>query len=722
MQKPDLSLFPHLPGCYFYKDASGRILYVGKAADLRKRLASYFRDDAALSPKTRSMLRQAESIDTLTTGTEKEALLLEAGLIKKHRPRYNILLRDDKDYLLFRINARHPYPRLEVIRKPKKKSREPGALFFGPYSSGFAARETWKIIHKAFPLRRCSDRSFINRTRPCLYHYMGQCLAPCVLPVAQEEYKELLDKVILLLSGRSSELLNELRESMLKASDSLDFERAALLRDQLRAVEKTVERQSVVLHTKSDLDLVGLAQTPKGLALGLVFVRQGLLVDGRNFFWPGLTVEDGPELLSSFLTQFYREHNSAMPGRIVLPWLPEISGESGAPKAGPLIDGEYPIGPRQHDAPVKTAAPRLADSANQARSTRQIDRSAPAGSNNAPNAAAPPQPLDEASASAQLSDAIRFSKQADSNSGSVHLPGPDVSGASNETTPLSVIEALLSDFRGAPVRLSPPRGQDEDQLVLMAAANAKEAAKNKGTNSLAEALAAKLHVKEPVRRIEAVDISHTGGQNTRAGMVVFEDEQPLKSDYRTYGIEAGEGDDYAALAAWAGRRAKTGPPWPDLVLVDGGKGQLSAVKRAFEEAGVNGQFVIASIAKARTEEGRADRRAGNVSDNIFLADRANPLPLAPGSPELLFLQRVRDTVHDFVLGRHRQARSKAALSGELTRLPGIGPKLARLLYEKFNSLAEMAKATTEEISNVPGVGKKRAALLKERLKKIVEQQ
>lgn len=639
MEKPDLTLFPPTPGVYLYKDAGGRILYVGKARRLRQRIASYFRDEAGLTPKTRVMIRQAKSIDILRTGTEKEALLLEASLIKKHRPRYNIVLRDDKEHLLFRIGADHPYPRVEIIRRNNRKGKDKGARIFGPFSSGGAARETWRLIHDHFSLRRCRDRAFANRTRPCLYHDMGKCPAPCVLPVPKEEYQAALRKVELLLSGRSPELVTGLKEEMGKASDALQFERAARLRDQIRAVEHTLERQSVALSRKADLDIAGVAETPEGLALGIVMVRQGLLLDGQNFFWPGLSVEETPELITSALAQFYlarRDLGDAIPPRIVVPWLPDRHGRA----------------PAQEEAD--------------------------------------PDP-----------------------------PGEDAS------TLLS-LEAALTEFKGSPVHISGPKNPDEDRLALMAAANAAEAARMKAVRPMAELLAAKLQAKEPIRRIEVVDISHTGGRQTKAGMVVFEDEEPVPDAFRQYNLdnmleerEAEAGDDYAALAAWAQRRVSSGPPWPDLLLVDGGKGQLAAVRRVFEAHRLTDAFILASIAKARTEDGRADRRAGSVEDRIFLPGRSNPVALPGGSPELLFLQRVRDAAHDYVLGRHRKARSAAALSGELTRLPGVGPKTARLLFERFGSLAAMAEAGEEGLTAVPGIGRERARLIAGRLALLV---
>jgi excinuclease ABC subunit C len=637
MQKPDLSLFPDEPGVYLYKDAAGRILYVGKARRLRRRLASYFREGLSVPAKTRAMLEHARSIDILRTGTEKEALLLEASLIKKHRPRFNIVLRDDKDYLLFRISEKHPYPRVEVIRRRGAREHSGKAHLFGPFSSGLAARETWKLIHRYFPLRRCRDTVFANRTRPCLYYDMGQCLGPCVLPVPREEYQALVAKVMLLLSGKSRELIDRLQEEMKTAASDLRFEDAARLRDQLKAVERTVERQSVVLEPGRDIDLIGVAQEPEGLALGVVFVRDGLLLDGSNFFWPGLLMEDMPELLSGFLSQYYFQRQGlgeSIPPRIVLPWLPDQSADD-ADDDGAVLD-------------------------------------------------------------------------------------------------VPALEEALGQIRGASVRISGPRSPAEDSLMLMAAGNAREAVKNRLKSSLADLLARKFHASRPVRRIEVVDISHTGGVNTRAGMVVFEDERPVKEDYRAYALDqnlrdmgAESGDDYAALTAWATRRAGNGPPWADLVLIDGGKGQLAAVYAAFANAqvptgtGEDDSFILASIAKARDEEGKADRRAGNVSDRIFLPGRSNPLSLAPGSPELLYLQRVRDAAHDFVLGRHRKARAAAALSGELTRVPGVGPKLARQLFEQFGSLAAMAAAGEEGLAKTPGVGKTRAKAIADRLAMLV---
>ena len=604
MQRPTPRDIPLCPGVYLYKDASGRVIYVGKARALRPRVLSYFRR-GGLSPKTLAMLRHAHSLDTLPTATEKEALLLEANLIKKHRPRYNIVLRDDKQYLLFRIARSHPFPRLEIVRS----ARRDGARYFGPYASSFAARSTWKTIHAAFALRRCGDRAMRNRTRPCLYHHMRQCLAPCMGLTAQQDYALLLDKVEALLSGRSRELLESLRREMDRAAEALDFERAAVLRDQIRAVRKTLEHQAAVLPGGGDLDVLGFAHGENGLGLGVLFVRGGALLGGRVFFWPGLDSEAAGEVLLGFPAQFYGP-GDAIPPRVIFPWLPDDTGER--------------------------------------------------------------------------------------------------RGA------LALQESLLGELRGSPVRIQAAHGADEQRLVDMAGINAREEALRRRAGQPA-ALAAALRLPVPPGRIECVDVSHSAGQAARAGLVVFEDGRAVQTDWRIYALENTDGDDHGALRAWLPRRLESGPPWPDVLLVDGGRGQLAAVQRALEDAGQAGLFALASVAKAR-EDGKQDRRAGNIADRVFLPGRANPLPLKAGCPELLFLQHIRDCAHQFALGAHRKARGKEALAGELSRIPGIGPATAKLLWTRFDSLAAMRRATAAELEAIPGIGRRRAAMLVEKLR------
>ncbi len=779
MERPNPQSLPTTPGIYIYKDAQGRILYVGKARVLRNRLLSYFRSDDQLTAKTAALMKRVVSLETISTGTEKEALLLEASLIKKYRPRYNIVLRDDKQYILFRISNKHPFPRLEITRKARKldaqgKAKKENARYFGPFTSGYAAREAWKSIHKIFPLRRCADSAFRNRVRPCLYHHLGLCLAPCSGDVPQEEYEAILHKVALLLAGKSRELLDILREHMEQAAEALEFEKAASYRDQITAVEKTIEKQGVVSQDLTDKDVFGLATRPDGLALGLLFVRQGVLLDKRAYFWPGLSLEDADELLLSFIPQFYGPL-SFIPPHIILPWLPQ-GGD------------------------------------------------------------AEPENYTEARAEA----AIHTDEQATEGAGTE--TGTEAGAVARhdeeniaEENPTEALQTLLADIRGGAVSIRCPRNAEERSLVDMAKENAIENARTKVEKPLAERLALVLRLKEPVNRIECVDVSHTGGQDTKVGVVVFEEGKPLKEDYRVWNIDGADGDDYAALSKWAVRRIEHGAPWPDLFLIDGGKGQLAAVEKVFQqhfgiafvdalpenalavqaahksniqpdilpEAGVipdspkpedvhiglfqawgqhkmyvqadidadrkadvladadltqalsmqntpdqsmpeldmpehstaevdmaeqntdedvtpavSRPFSLAAITKARDEGGKADRRAGNIADRIFVPGRSNPLAIREGSAELLYLQRVRDAAHDFSIGRHRAARTKRALSAELTRLEGVGEHTARLLWDSFDSLEAMKSATPEAIGAVPGIGPKRGRKIWQSLQKL----
>ncbi len=642
MERPNA--IPTSPGVYLYKDKGGRIIYVGKARNLKKRVLSYFRPDEQLTAKTRAMMSHAVSVEFLTTSTEKEALLLEASLIKKHRPHYNIVLRDDKQYILFRIAVKNAYPRLEVVRKVKKD----GAHYFGPFTSSQAARETWKALHSVFPLRRCNDRAMKNRVRPCLYHHIGLCLAPCSGEVSQEAYFEIIQKVELLLSGKSRELLENITRKMEEASENLEFEEAAKLRDQKFAIEKTVEKQGVVFHNGADMDVMGLCSRGDGLALAVLFVRGGQVIDKAAFFWAGLVMEDANELLLGFLTQFYSQDKD-IPPRIVLPWA--LTAEKEESVESPALIGAL---------------------------------------------------------------------------------GADYALQEHEED-LESIAAMLSEWRGANVRIVAARTKDDEKLVEIAKTNARETVYKRSDLGMDERLAALFKVQEPIRRIECVDVSHTSGTATKVGLVVYQDGKPHKADYRVWNMENTNGDDYLALSQWAKRRAEHGAPWPHLLLIDGGRGQVNVVHASFQEffSAVHVRdsqsfdleegrlpFVLAGIAKARDEQGHADRRAGNLADRIFLPDRTNPLPFKEGSSELLFLQSIRDATHDSAIGRHRQARNKQGLDAQLLHLPHVGQETAKLLWQHFKSIEEMKKAGVEELMKLPKVGRKKALQLRDSLQKL----
>ncbi len=579
------------------KDDAGRIIYVGKAKNLRRRLTSYFRAVERHTPKTKVMVGKIAAIDYFRTGTEKEALLLEESLIKKHKPRYNIVLRDDKRYLLFRLNKKTKFPRLMVTRKVIRD----GAQYYGPFVSADAARITYRLINRVFPLRKCSDKAMRNRIRPCLYHHIQQCPAPCVMHVDEQEYAAVVGRVEMLLSGRSGILLDMLQHDMEKASQEMDFERAAMFRDQIRAVQSTVERQAVVQEGGSDRDVVDAVAADGRLCLGVLFIRQGRLLGGRPFSWPGVGEDDTGEAIEAFLMQFYGKERD-IPHEILLPWSLENS----------------------------------------------------------------------------------------------------------------VVQQVLSDRRGESVQLVGPVTGLDKKLLAMARNNALEANKGNDDASMATLLASSLRLSRPAERVECVDISHLSGLNVRAGVVVFEMGRPSPESNRIYSIEEAEGtsDDYLALHLWAQRRIESGAPWPDLLLVDGGRGQLAAVQEGLIKAGGDDLFELASIAKA-------GRKAGELEDVIFRPGRKNPLSIRPGSPELLFLQRVRDAAHDHVIGRQRKVHRGRAMASRLESLEGIGPKTASIFWERFDSLEDMAGASVEDFLAIPGIGRKSAEKLRSQLAGLV---
>ncbi len=711
LERPHSADIPTGPGVYIYTDARERVLYVGKARNLRSRVMSYFREASQLPIKTAAMMRHAKALQTLSTSTEKEALLLESTLIKRHKPTYNIVLRDDKQYVLFRIDHKQPFPRVDIVRQRKKD----GARYFGPFTASGAARQSLKILHQLFPLRRCTNRAMQNRSRPCLYHHLGQCLAPCCLPVDKKLYAEFVNQATLFLSGKSKEVLDILQENMLKASANEDFEEAAKVRDTIFAIKRTIEKQAVVLHSTQknmDMDVVGIAPLKSGLGLAILFVREGRLVDGRNFFWQGLELADAPDLVRHFLGQYYSTA-PMVPPKILVPYLPhdEDNDESQENK-----------GDKEEDKELEFEAQKIENIAH-------------------------------------------FSEENGAQAQS------DEEGEKADDV-LSLLESLLATYRDGPVRIALAQSLAETQLVDMACLNAREALPKKDEN-LSEQLGRLFAVSFPIKRIECVDVSHTGGTATRIGMVVFSDGKAEHSDFRTITLrlavdEEGQGlaagDDVGALAHWVERRLEWGPPWPDLLLVDGGRGQVQAVCRAFENAGIQlanslpslekisaeiakrpkkeektqeerdskeeaensknasesmrGLFALAGMAKARDEQGRSDRRAGNVADRIFVPRRSNPLSLREGSPEMLFLQHIRNTAHSYALGKHRKARAKLALNSELQRLPGVGAATAKLLWQHFKSLQEMLAASEEDLAKIKGIGAKKAKLLRERLKSL----
>ncbi len=616
---------PESPGVYLFKDAAGRILYVGKAKNLRRRLGSYFRAPDQLTVKTRSMVSRACCVDVLCTTTEKEALLLESSLIKKHRPRYNICLRDDKQYVLFKLDTQSDYPRLALTRKVVRD----GALYFGPFTSAQAARHTLKAVHRLFPLRRCKETVFRNRVRPCLYHHIGQCLGPCVLKVSMAEYANMVRRVRLFLTGRSKELSAHLKAAMQDHARRLEYEKAAEVRDLLHGVKQTLEQQHVVLRDGLDRDVLGLAVNGSALGVHVLFVRQGRLLDGKQFSW----------------TRQDRQDRSA---------------------------------------------------SSKSRDTCRED---------CPDQGQAPHRVEKDEDLQEILDSFL-----------VQFYGPQQFIPERVVLPVALsnphVAEILAERRGGPVRVAAARGAEERGLVDMAAANAAQGLSRQEPDRMV-VLARALGLARPPDRIEAVDVSHLGGRGTVVGMVVFENDRFVRSAYRSYSFPELEGsaDDYLALAKWVVRRAASGPPWPDLLLVDGGLGQLSALDRAMQEAGITEPWPMAGIAKA-------GRRAGELEDRVFVPGRKNPLPLKPGSPELLFLQRMRDAVHRFAVSRQRRIRKKAALDSRLAQIKGVGPQTAKLLWAHFPDIEAMRRATAGDLAALPGMGVKRAANLHAALQRL----
>lgn len=588
------------PGVYLMKDDSGAILYVGKAINLRKRVASYFQRQDALSPKTASLVSRVKDIETVVTASEKEALILESTLIKRHKPRYNVVLKDDKRYPSIRINIKEPYPRVEIVRRTPKD----GALYFGPFSSAQAVRQTVKLINKTFPLRKCSNRTMGHRTRPCLHFQMGQCLAPCFRDVDPKIYNAVVKEVILFLKGRTPELIQRMQRQMLDAAEKQEFETAAVLRDRMIALQKTLERQVTVTSEFMDRDVVAVSGNNDFRVVTVMTLRRGYLQGVRHFELDQAAPEKG-ELIAQFLSQYYHAAHT-IPAEILVPELPEN-----------------------------------------------------------------------------------------------HL----------------LIEETLSEWRMRKVRIHHPQRGEKRRLLEMAANNAENSLRERlqkagSDTALLESLRRRLHMDRVPSRIECFDNSNLGGTNPVAAMAVFVGGHPHKSAYRRFAIRTVTGpDDYASMAEVLARRyAKIGPadPLPDLLLVDGGKGQLSIAVSVLSHLGLEGRFAVAGIAKK-------DERRGETDDKIYLPHRVNPVNLGRDGRLLLLLQQIRDEAHRFAVTYQRKKRSRKAMTSILDRIDNVGSKRKTVLLKHFGSIEKIRAATVEEIGELPGFGLSLAEAVKRAL-------
>ncbi len=572
-----LGNLPSRPGVYLMRDDRGKVIYVGKAKDLRARVRAYFNNPDERS-QIQFLVRRVANVETLVTSSDKEALILENNLIKQYKPRYNIRLKIVKD----------------------------GNRYFGPFSSAVAARETLDIVEKHFLLRNCTEHNFKNRSRPCLQYQIKRCLAPCVLPVSQPDYRERVRQAILFIEGKQNELLSELRQRMAEKSEALEFEAAAKVRDQIQAVEKTLEKQRMVAHWGNDQDVFGLYREGGFIEVQVLFVRQGKLTGSQSYSLEDLEFPD-EEVMGALLTQFYQGHRF-IPDEILLPV--------------ELEDGE-------------------------------------------------------------------------------------------------VREEYLRESKGKRVSIFSPQRGDKRELVEMARENARQSFserhdQEKAREKMLQELQSKLRLKNYPQRIECFDISMLHGAHAVGSMVTFVNGESDKSRYRHYRIRSIDassgGDDFGMMLEVLKRRFTRGQAegdLPDLVVVDGGRGQLAMALAAMAEVGVKGLEAV-GLAKMRVQSAPRSAEIQRSEERVFLPGQSNPVILKRNSNALFLLQRVRDEAHRFAITHHKKLRARQTLFSALDRIPGVGGARKRALLRAFGSIKRIEEATLEELLKVPSMNEKTA--------------
>ena len=606
---------PEKPGVYIMRDERGDVIYIGKARRLRDRVRSYFGSARALEPKVYALSQAVRNIEHVVTNTEAEALHLEATLVKRHQPIYNVRLKDDKHYPYLKVDVQNPWPRVTITRRVEND----GARYFGPYASAGSVRRTLDVVKKLFPWRSCTKEITGNDPRPCLDYYIRRCIAPCTAFCTPEEYREVIDQTVLFLEGRSSEVKQHLQAEMERASDQLEFERAARIRDQLKAVERVTERQQMATTRTLDADVFALARHDDEACVQAFFVRGTVVADTDYFMLDGTQDAIDKEILGAFLAQFY-ESATYVPRTVLLSVEPE--------------DREY-------------------------------------------------------------------------------------------------LEAMLHDARGTLVEVRVPERGELRGLVQTAEENARESlrmhhvrwvADRDKTDSALTMLQEELDLPSPPQRIECYDISTIQGTSTVASMVVFKNGQPANGEYRRFRIKTVEGqDDFASMREVLTRRFKKiaerrraelagetidlpePSPWdevPDLVIIDGGKGQLGAALDVMRDLGLR-DVPVCGLAKQEEE--------------IFVADVSDSIVLPRTSEALYLVQRIRDEAHRFAITYHRNVRGKAATQSVLDGIPGIGPKRKRALIRKFGSVKNLRAAPVEEIASTVGFTQRLAETVKRSL-------
>lgn len=587
--KNALAVLPDKPGVYLMHDATGKVIYVGKAVVLKNRVRSYFRNLASHTPKVKAMVAKIAEIETIVTSSEVEALILECNLIKKYRPRYNIMLKDDKTYPYLKVTMQEDFPRLIVTRRQARD----GAKYYGPYADAGAMHATVKLLRGMFPLRTCRK---MNSDRPCLNYHIKRCLAPCAGYVSRTEYSSMIKSVCMVLDGRTNELERDLQRRMQEAAENYAFEEAARLRDQLQAVQRLNEQQKAVTNNGGDMDVIGYGQDITGSCIQIFFVRKGKLIGRDNFFLHN-DGDSAVEVLSAFIKQYYNEA-TFIPKEIVLPFTLE-----------------------------------------------------------------------------------------DEDKGTV--------------------EAWLTERSSRKVELVVPQRGVKKELLKLANDNAVkllEERLRKGSLSLkndveaAEELQQVLGIDHALERMDCFDISHTQGTETVASMVVFRNGSISKKDYRKYKIVSAEGkpDDFKSMQEVVYRRYKDYEDLPSLVVIDGGKGQLSSALEVIRGLGLHDLPVV----------GLAER-----NEEIFLPHQSKSIMLDRDSAALHLIQRIRDEAHRFAITFHRKLRTKRNLVSVLDHVDGIGPKRRQALWKAFKTIDAMKAASVEELAAVDGMNSAAAQTL-----------
>ena len=590
--KSRLTTLPDSPGVYLMKGSDDTILYVGKAKSLRNRVRSYFGAAGESRYHIRFLVTRVTDVEIIVTDTEKEALILENTLIKKHRPRYNLDLRDDKTYFSLRMDMNEEFPRLTIIRK----GLHDGARYFGPYSSAASAREALKQLYKLFPLRHYPLETCRRRRRPCLFHQLRQCSAPCHGLISPEEYQGLVQGAALFLDGKNRDLLKAYRERMTSAATEERYEEAARFRDLIRAIEVTVEKQKMVT-ARGDADVLGMHRDGGLLALALLFIRGGRLIGSRSYLFPW-ELED-EEAISSFLNDHY-SRDALIPDEVLIP-----------------------------------------------------------------------------------------------------LPVADE----------AALTELLSELRGKRMGITFPRRGTKADLVRLAGKNAETALREKrkreeGAEAVLTELKERLHLRNFPHHIECYDISTIQGTFAVGSRVSFRDGKPDKGGYRHYRIKTVSGaDDFAMMHEVLSRRFRDSPAkdeHPDMIVVDGGIGQLNILTAVLRELRIE-HVDAASLAKSRVERDMTAEELARSAERVFLPGRKNPVVLRQNSAPLLLLARIRDEAHRFAITYHQTLRGKDTVRSTLDAIAGIGPKRRRELLRRFGSLRRIREASREELAATPSI-------------------